>query len=71
MPRFLLEDVRSFVAATVRVTLEHQGVFGHSFGGLFALWLLNKNPKAVSHWIAASPAITWEGSFLLDKLSRF
>lgn len=71
MARFLLEDVRSFVAAKVRVNPEHQGLFGHSFGGLFALWLLFQNPKAFSHWIAVSPAITWEESFLLDHLSRF
>ena len=71
MARFLLEDVRPFVAAKVRVNHERQGLFGHSFGGLFALWLLFQKPEAFSHWIAASPAITWEDSFLLNHLAGF
>lgn len=71
MARFLLEDVRPFVASKVRVNPDNQGLFGHSFGGLFALWLLFQDPRAFSHWIAASPAITWEESFLLDHLARF
>ena len=38
---------------------------------LFVLWLLFNDPGAFSHWIAASPAITWEDSFLLQHLARF
>ena len=71
MARFILDQVRPFVAKHVAVNLNHQGLFGHSFGGLFALWLLFNNPGAFSHWIAASPAITWEDSFLLEHLARF
>lgn len=71
MARFLLEQVRPFVAAQTQVNPAHQGLFGHSFGGLFALWLMFTQPAAFSHWIAASPAITWEDSFLLEHQARF
>lgn len=71
MARFLLDQVRPFVAERVRVNPAHQGLFGHSFGGLFALWLMFNKPAAFSHWIAASPAITWEDSFLLKHQARF
>lgn len=69
--RFLLEDLRVFLAGKVRLDPGHAGLFGHSFGGLFALWLLFTQGTAFSHWIAASPAITWENSFLLDHLAGF
>lgn len=71
MARFILEDVRSFLADHVQLDLERQSLFGHSFGGLFALWLMFTRPDAFKTWIAASPAITWEDSFLMDHLKRF
>ncbi|GHC65376.1 alpha/beta hydrolase [Neogemmobacter tilapiae] len=71
MARFLLEDAREFLAGHVRLDLDEQALFGHSFGGLFALWLLFTQPLAFRHWIAASPAITWEESFLLKHLDGF
>lgn len=71
MARFLLDDVRPFLADYVQLNLTRQSVFGHSFGGLFALWLMFNRPDAFRTWIAASPSITWEDSFLLDHLKRF
>ncbi|MBT9246737.1 prolyl oligopeptidase family serine peptidase [Gemmobacter fulvus] len=71
MARFLLDQVRPFVAGLAPLDPARQGLFGHSFGGLFALWLLFTRPEAFSHVIAASSAITWEDSFLLDHLAAF
>ncbi|WP_224769530.1 alpha/beta hydrolase [Pseudosulfitobacter pseudonitzschiae] len=71
MARFLLEDVRGFLAGQVALDPARQSLFGHSFGGLFALWLMFTRPDAFANWIAASPAITWEDSFLLQHLDRF
>ena len=71
MARFLLEDLRDFLATKVILNPERHGLFGHSFGGLFALWLMFTRPDAFSHWIAASPSITWEDNFLLRHLETF
>ena len=71
MARFILEDMRAFLAPIVPLDDSRAGLFGHSFGGLFALWLLFTRPDAFSHWIAASPAITWENSFLLAHRDAF
>ncbi|UWQ27766.1 alpha/beta hydrolase [Leisingera sp. M523] len=71
MARFLLEQVLPLAEACAPLNPAHRGLFGHSFGGLFALWLLFNQPGTFSHWIAASPAITWEDSFLLQHLIRF
>ncbi|AJE48695.1 alpha/beta hydrolase [Celeribacter indicus] len=71
MARFLIEDARSFLGAHVRLDPARQSLFGHSFGGLFALWLMFTKPAAFRNVIAASPAITWEDSFLLAHLEAF
>jgi predicted alpha/beta superfamily hydrolase len=71
MARFLLEDAREFLADHVRLDPQNQSLFGHSFGGLFALWMLFNHPGGFRNLIAASPAITWEGSALLDHLDAF
>ncbi len=71
MARFLLGDARAFLAEQLPLDPGQQALFGHSLGGLFALWLLFDRPHAFRNWIAASPAITWEDSFLLDHLARF
>ncbi|MES2433998.1 MAG: alpha/beta hydrolase-fold protein [Pseudomonadota bacterium] len=71
LARFILEDMRDFLAGHVKLDHTHAGLFGHSFGGMFALWLLFTQPGAFSHWIAASPSITWEDSALLAHLPSF
>jgi predicted alpha/beta superfamily hydrolase len=71
MARFLIEDVREFLAGHVSLDPANQSLFGHSFGGLFTLWLLFTAPQTFRNWIAASPSITWEGGFLLNHLAVF
>lgn len=71
MARFMLEDVRDFLADYTTLDPTRQSLFGHSFGGLFTLWLLLTRPDTFANWIAASPSINWEGGFLLDHLARF
>ncbi len=71
MARFLLEDVQPFLDSLAPFDPQNRALFGHSFGGLFALWLMFTQPAAFRHVIAASPAITWEESFLLDHLAGF
>lgn len=71
MARFLLEDAREFLGTHIRLDPANQSLFGHSFGGLFALWMMFTRADAFRNIIAASPAITWEDSFLLSYLNGF
>lgn len=71
LARFMLKDLPGFLAGHVRLDPDHQGLFGHSFGGLFTLWLLFGRPDAFTHWIAASPSITWEGGALSSSCAAF
>lgn len=57
---FIEDELKPFVASRVKIDPERQALYGHSFGGLFALYALFTRPRAFSTWIAASPAIYWE-----------
>lgn len=71
LARFILQDIRAFLTTLTHLDPARQGLFGHSFGGLFALWLMFGRPDAFTHWIVASPSITWEESFLLAHRAAF
>ncbi len=53
--------------AVTRIDPTRRSLFGHSFGGLFALYALFERPWLFARWIAASPTIYWEGSEILNN----
>jgi len=57
---FIEDELKPFVASRVSIDADRQALYGHSFGGLFALYALFTRPRAFGTWIAASPAIYWE-----------
>ena len=68
----LIEDeLKPWVERQVPVDRSRQALFGHSFGGLFALYALLTKPGAFSRWIAASPAIFWEDAAILAAEREF
>lgn len=46
-------------------------VFGHSFGGMFALHALFTRPGLFSGYVVASPSLWWQHDYLLDEERRF
>lgn len=69
--RFLLQDALPTISALVPINKAETSIFGHSFGGLFTLWLLFTQASSFRHWIAASPSITWEDGNLLRFFDAF
>ncbi|RVB25201.1 alpha/beta hydrolase, partial [Mesorhizobium sp. M7A.F.Ca.CA.002.10.1.1] len=57
---FIEDELKPWVASRVTVDASRQALYGHSFGGLFALYALFTRPSSFQTWIAASPAIYWE-----------
>lgn len=49
----------------------NHGLFGHSFGGLFAAYALLNRPDAFAAFFAASPSLWWNGFALFDGLPAF
>lgn len=67
-----IEDVlKPEIARRLPVDPRRQAILGHSFGGLFVLHTLFKRPDAFQRWIAASPAIWWEGAGVVDAARAF
>ncbi|MGP9812886.1 alpha/beta hydrolase [Rhodopseudomonas sp. NSM] len=68
---FLLDTVRPLIARKIPVDPQRQALFGHSFGGLFALHALFTRPDAFTHYIAASPSIWWHRYLAQDYTAAF
>jgi predicted alpha/beta superfamily hydrolase len=68
----LIEDeLKPWVEQQAPIDRSRQTLFGHSFGGLFALYGLFTRPQAFSRWISASPAIYWEDAAILATEREF
>ncbi|KAL4764524.1 alpha/beta hydrolase [Aspergillus foveolatus] len=70
---FITEIVRPFVELKVfpRVSFGRSALFGHSYGGLFALHALFTKPSSFDVYLAASPSIWWNHRFILREARRF
>ncbi|WP_341646052.1 alpha/beta hydrolase [Thauera sp. SDU_THAU2] len=68
---FIQTRVKPELAARVPLDAERQGVWGHSYGGLFVLHTLLTQPAAFSHYAAASPALWWRDGHLLTLEEAF
>lgn len=68
---FLLETVRPAIAARLPVDAQRQALFGHSLGGLLALYLLFTRPAAFRTVVAADPSIWWNDRSILREQAAF
>lgn len=66
--RFLVEELRPMIAGAYSVDADDQTLYGHSWGGLFALHVLFNHPASFQLFAASSPSIWWDGrSILADE----
>jgi predicted alpha/beta superfamily hydrolase len=65
------QEIKPKVAALVPVDAGNQALFGHSIGGLAVLRALFSRPNAFRTFVAASPAIWWDGDAVLADESAF
>ncbi|GLS37463.1 hypothetical protein GCM10010869_30570 [Mesorhizobium tianshanense] len=68
---FIEGELKPWVAGRARIDIGRQALYGHSFGGLFALYALFTRPLAFRTWVAASPAIYWEDRAIDHFLHAF
>ena len=68
---FMTGKLRAEIALRYPVNPERQSLFGHSFGGLFALYALYERPQAFQSIIAASPSMEWNAQSILDDERAF
>lgn len=68
--RFIEQDLKPRIGALAKIDPERQGIFGHSFGGLFVLHALASGPGRFQHYMAASPSVWFADPAILDALSK-
>lgn len=54
---FIVKELFPFVESNYRVTSVNRGIGGYSYGGLFSLYVLFKQPELFTIYYAGSPAI--------------
>ncbi|MGF0537214.1 alpha/beta hydrolase [Agrobacterium sp. ES01] len=63
---FIAEKLLPKIAEMTRIDPERGTLFGHSFGGLFTLFALFRQPDLFKNWVSASPSIYWEEEEILE-----
>lgn len=64
---FIEQDLKPKIASLAKTDPKRQGIFGHSFGGLFVLHALATKPEAFQSYMAASPSV-WFDPSIRDRL---
>jgi len=64
---FLTGKLRSEIGSRFKINPERQALFGHSFGGLFALHALYSKPQAFHSIVVASPSLELDQGVLRDE----
>lgn len=64
---FIEEEVKPAIERLCLIDRQRQSLFGHSLGGLFALYVLFVRPAAFRCYIAGSPSVWWNDFSLLNR----
>ncbi len=68
---FLTGKLRTEIDRRYKVDDSRNALFGHSFGGLFALYTLYERPDAFNAIVAASPSSEWNEQGILKEERAF
>lgn len=68
---FMTGRLRTEISRRYRTDPERHSLFGHSLGGLFALYALYERPQAFHSIVAASPSMEWNEQGILDDERAF
>lgn len=64
---FIEKELKPRLAADFNIDPARQTLFGHSYGGLFALHTLFTRPASFQRYVAASPSIWWNQRHILTE----
>jgi predicted alpha/beta superfamily hydrolase len=68
---FIKNEAIPFVESKYRTKKNERTLVGHSFGGLFTLYALFTEPDLFNHYVAGSPAWTWDNASLYKYAEKF
>lgn len=70
---FITNTIHNYVFTNLfpRVSIQQKGLFGHSYGALFALHTLYTAPGSFDVYLTVSPSIWWNDNFILQEEIQF
>ncbi|PWR20719.1 alpha/beta hydrolase [Zavarzinia compransoris] len=68
---FIADHLMPRIQAELTVDPARQSLFGHSLGGLFALFALFTRPDLFSTWVAADPSLWWNNGSQVAEAQAF
>ena len=68
---FIRDDLKPFINSNYRANPEDSTVYGASFGGLFALYVLFHRPDTFNRYIAISPSLWWDKKVTFNYESKY
>lgn len=68
--RVMQEEIMPFVEAHYRVSPD-RALAGHSFGGLFAAYVLLIHPELFGRYLISSPSLDWAGGAIAREEARY
>ncbi|WP_445683668.1 alpha/beta hydrolase [Sporosarcina sp. FSL K6-3457] len=68
---FIEEELKPQIESEFNINKSRQAIFGHSLGGLFALYVLFTKPSAFQSYIAGSPSIHWNKKIMFEAEQKF
>ncbi|WP_138493713.1 alpha/beta hydrolase [Paenibacillus pinistramenti] len=68
--QFIEEELKPAVEEAYPINRSQQSIIGHSLGGLFVLQMLLLHPQTFQNYIAGSPSIHWNESFIFEEAER-
>lgn len=68
---FIESELKPRLEREFAIDKSREAIFGHSFGGLFALHTLFTRPESFRFYVAASPSIWFAKRLILDRMDGF
>lgn len=67
----LKEEIVPYIDKSYRTTSNERTIVGHSFGGLFASYVLFESPELFNRYLISSPSLPWDAQFILKHESQY
>ena len=69
--RIVRPAVKSRLSKTLGISVFREALFGHSFGGIFALHALFTRPQSFDCFMASSPSLWWNEMSMMNEAKSF
>jgi len=69
--RFINEDIIPFIDTEYRTDTSNRGIWGLSWGGTFAVYVMLNSSDTFQNYIIASPDFSWDNNIMLEKARSF